>query len=178
MNMFKQAVLLWKQEKGHKGTSLQRRLLLFFVAATVFILLSFVALLLVFGITGSESFAVKNYMDTELSHIYTAFADHSGQLSVQGVAFSEQLSQSADVFFEENSIKAQDLPEHPELLEPLLTKQMPHVLSMMDRSTCSGTFILLDATVQPEAENAATQKSGVFIKKTRHNTKQAVGAKQ
>lgn len=53
--MLKQALFLWKSEKAHKGTTLQRRLILFFVSMAVFLILLFMLLLMLFGITGKET---------------------------------------------------------------------------------------------------------------------------
>ncbi len=177
MNMLKQALLLWKQNRNRKGIPLQRRLIVYFAAVSVF-LLAAVAVLLLFGITGSSRSAVHNYLETELFHLHEAVSDHSGQLTVQGIEFAEEMAASADDYFKKNGIRADELSAHPELLEPLLAEQMPHMLSMMERSTVSGVFILLDATVKPDAENAAVSRAGIFLKKTQTDTRQVVSAKR
>ena len=67
--MFKQAIALWKKERGRKGTTLHRRLLLFFMLVSVSLVLVFALLLSLFGITGREAKAVKSHIDTELTII-------------------------------------------------------------------------------------------------------------
>ena len=50
--MLKQAIALWKKEK--KGTTLHRRLLIFFISVSVSLVLIFTLLLSLFGITGKQ----------------------------------------------------------------------------------------------------------------------------
>lgn len=168
--------MLWKQNRNRKGIPLQRRLIVYFVAVSVF-LLAAVAVLLLFGITGSSRSAVRNYLESELSHLHEAVSDHSGRLTVQGLSFAEEIAASADDYFKKNGIRAGELSAHPEFLDSFLAEQMPTMLSMMERSATSGVFILLDATVKPDAENAAFSKAGIFLKKTQTDTRQVVSAK-
>ena len=175
--MLKQAVQLWKHERKHNGTSLQRRLIAFFAAIAVLIILTFTALLLAFGITGSERNTVYHYTQNELSHLGSTIGDDFGKLSIQAVSFSNNLTTISDEFFDQNQVNAKELSAHLEFLEPLLSKQIDTMLSVMDRNTCGGVFVLLDATIQPDAENAQNSKAGIFLKKTQPSAIQAVGTK-
>ena len=69
MNMLRQALTLWKTEGRHKGTTLQRRLILFFICVTASLILLFTLLLLMFGINGKEEASVERYLTGELEHI-------------------------------------------------------------------------------------------------------------
>lgn len=177
MNMLKQAVKLWNHERKHNGTSLQRRLIAFFAAVAVFIILTFTALLIAFGITGSERNTVYHYTQNELSHLRSAIGDDFGKLSIQAVSFSNNLATISSDFFQQNQMKAKELSTHPEFLEPLLSMQIDTMLSVMERNTCGGVFVLLDATIQPDAENEQNSKAGIFLKKTQPSAVQAVGTK-
>lgn len=177
MNMLRQALALWKNEKRHKGTTLQHRLILFFISVTVVLILSFTLLLLLFGITGKEEKTVHTYFENEISHISGAIYDDFGLLSVDGISMAGTISESCDSFFDKNGITAGALADHPGLLEPLLADQIQTLLNTMNNRACGGVFILLDATVRPDAEAAAYSKSGIFLKKTQPTSTQAVGVK-
>lgn len=177
MNMLKQAFDLWKSEKQRKGTTLQHRLTLFFASVTVSLILAFALLLMLFGITGKGEKAVADYLANELSHVSEAVSDDFGRLSLLGLDLSRSVSASCDSFFAENAMIAAELPDRPELLEPLLARQMPHLRSAMNSNAFSGAFVLLDATVDPDAGNAATARAGLFIKTTQPLSVQEVGAK-
>ena len=85
--MLGQAFELWKNEKRHKGTTLQRRLILFFSSVTIFLVLAFALLLMLFGINGKGEKAALDYMTNELSHASEAVSDHFGRLSLLGIDF-------------------------------------------------------------------------------------------
>ncbi len=177
MGMLKQALSLWKTERNKKGTTLQRRLMLFFVCVTVSLVLAFSLLLTVFGITGKEERALHNFFDTELANISDNISDDFGSLSVDGINLAESISSHADKFFSDKNISAKEFIYHPELIEPLLSEQAHLLISTINTRSCGGVFILLDTTVNPESENSEFSRSGIFIKKTQPTSTQAVGVK-
>ena len=158
-----------------KSTTLHRRLLLFFVLVCVCLILVFALLLVLFGITGRESDSVRNHLSTELSIISDQIEDELGRISLGGVALAEEIAQRSDDFFAEHQIAAGQLPQHPDLLEPLLAEHIQSLISIVDNRICGGAFILLDATVNPQAENAEYAKAGVFLKKTNPTATATVG---
>lgn len=176
--MLRQALTLWKSEGRHKGTTLQRRLVLFFACLTVALILAFTLLLLLFGINGKGEKAVQSYLTGELEHICETIYDDFGRLSLDGISLAGTISDSCNDFFAENQIGANQLAAHPALLEPLLAEQMQALLGTLNSRSCGGVFILLDATVKPQAENAQNARAGIFIKKIQPTDPQAVGVKK
>ena len=177
MNMLQQAIGLWKTERKKKGTTLQRRLILFFASVTVVLILCFTLLLTLFGINGREEMALMNYFSTELTGISGAISEDFGRLSVDGINLAESISRRSDEFFRENGITAGELQAHPALLEPLLNETAQGLINTVSYRSCGGAFILLDATVDPAGENAGYAKAGIFVKKTQPTSTQAVGVK-
>jgi len=177
MSMLKQALSLWKNERNKKGTTLQRRLILFFICVTVSLVLAFSLLLMIFGITGKEERALHNFFDTELANIADNISDDFGSLSVDGINLAESMSAHANNFFDENDISAGDFLSRPELIEPMLSEQAHLLISMVNGRSCGGAFVLLDTTINPEGDNAEFARSGIFIKKTQPTSTQAVGVK-
>ncbi len=177
--MLKQILPLWKQRKSQKakGATLQRRLLFFFLCVTLFLIVAFALLLRLFGINGKEEKALQTYISNELDYISQAIYDDFGQLSVDGINLAEIISKSSSSFFQENNISANDLGKHPELIEPLLDAQIRTLLYTSNNRACGGVFMLLDATVQPDADEAGTSRAGIFIKKTQPTTTQSIGVK-
>ncbi len=163
MNMLKQAISLWQKERDKKGTTLHRRLILFFVMVTVTLILVFTLLLAFFGITGKDEKAVNSHLNTELAIITDKIADEFGRISLGGIAMAEEIAKQSDAFFIEHGITAAELSAHLDLLESLLGEHMQVLISTVNNRYCGGVFILLDATVNSDSETA---KSGVFLKKT------------
>ncbi len=173
--MLKQALALWQKERTKKGTTLHRRLLLFFVTVSVALILAFTLLLSLFGITGSEKKAVISHLTTEISIISDTISEDFGRISLGGISIAEDIAQRCDRFFADNGIAASSLAEHPELIESLLGEHMQTLISTINNRYCGGVFILLDATVNPDAENADTAKAGIFLKKTQPTSTSATG---
>ncbi len=170
--MFKQAIALWKKERDRKGTTLHRRLLLFFMLVSVSLVLVFALLLSLFGITGREAKAVKSHIDTELTIITDKINDEFGRLSLGGISIAEDLTERSEDFFDEHEITAADLQNNPELIEPLLAEYMNTLVSTVNNRYCGGAFVMLDASI---TDNHETAKAGVFIKKTQPTATNAVG---
>ena len=164
--MLKKAIALWKREHGKKGTTLHRRLLLFFVLISVSLVLIFTLLLSLFGINGKQEQMVQNHLNTELSIIHDKIDIDFGRVSLGGITIAEDIAKRCDEFFKKNNIKASQLQDHPELLESLIGEQMQILISTINNRYCGGVFMMLDATVNPNLENAEYAKSGVFLKKT------------
>lgn len=174
--MFQQALAFWKQKRIHKGTRLQYRLFVFFAMSATAVILMFVLLLLLFNITGSGAFTVRQSLQSDLSHIGQDMSANFGKLSVQGVSFSEMIVSNADGFFNENGILPGQLKENPELIKSFLAAQVQTMVGVMQYNLCSGVFLVLDATVNPNLENALYSRAGIFLKKTDPNAVSAVGS--
>ena len=177
MKMPVKTPVLRKNEKRRKGTTLQRRLVLFFLIIAVTVILTFLALLILFGINGKEEKAVNNYFDSELAHISDTLYEDCGSLSLAGISMAETISDTCDYFFDAQEIPASQLSKNPELIEPLLAQQIQTLLNTMSSHSCGGVYILLDTTVNPNAPNADNMRSGIFLKKIQPTYTQAVNVK-
>ena len=170
--MLKKALALWKKEGRKKGSTLHRRLLLFFISVSVVLILLFTLLLSLFGINGTQEKTVQNHLSTELSILSDSIESDFGRISMGGVSLAETLIGKSDRFFSENGITADSLQEHPELLEPLLSEYMQSLIDTANNRYCGGVFVILDATVRSDSDTA---KAGIFLKKTQPTATQDVG---
>lgn len=76
----------------------------------------------------------------------------------------EKVNQSINRSLENQGLTASDLQTHPEILENLLDKEVEKAIFTMQKSNCSGVFIVLDATLNPTIPNAKYSKSGFYIR--------------
>lgn len=172
--MLKKAIALWKK-RNEKGTTLYKRLLLFFVLISISLVLTFTVLLSLFGITGRQDYAAMSHLSTEISIISDKIDEDFGLISVDGIAMAEEIAERSDEFFQSRNLDADELQEHPELIEPLLQEHMQLLINVANNRYCGGVFVMLDATVNPDAENAENSKAGIFLKKTLPTATSAVG---
>lgn len=170
--MLKKAIALWKQERKHKGTTLHRRLLIFFISVSVVLILLFTLLLSIFGIDGKQEHSVQAQLTTQLSMLADSVEDDFGRISLDGIGIAEDLAARSDRFFSDNGISADGLQEHPELIEPLLDQYMQTLVNTVKTRYCGGVFVMLDASVRQDSETA---KAGIFLKKTQPTATENVG---
>ncbi len=173
--MLQKIISLWKSPKNKKGTTLHRRLILFFILVTISLVLVFTLLMSLFGITGRNGKAVENHIDTELSIIIDKINDDFGRISLGGITIAEEIAERSDDFFAKQGISASDFSAHPELIEPLLSEHIRTLITTVNDRYCGGAFIMLDATISTTAANAEQAKAGIFIKKTQPTATDSVG---
>lgn len=97
--MLKKAIALWKHERKHKGTTLHRRLLIFFISVSVVLILLFTLLLSIFGIDGKQEHSVQAQLTTQLSMLADSVEDDFGRISLDGIGIAEDLAARSDRFF-------------------------------------------------------------------------------
>ena len=141
MSLPKFSEMPWKKQSS---TTLQRRLILFISLAFISIILLFMLLLNLFGVTGSGVQTVRNYLTGELVHIVDAVEDDFADLALTGVNLARNIAAKADASMQPSE---------------LLDACMPNLLSVAEYSTCGGAFIILD-------QDAGNGHPGIFIKKT------------
>ncbi len=156
---------LWKDRKEYKGTTLQGRLILCFSLLICSILLLFTILLMVFGINGSGQQTVSKYLDSELNNISDEIQKDIGNLAATGIQMAQAFTTSGDTFFSEHLLSANQLQEHPDMLELLMEELMPTLVSSVEYSTCGGAFIIVDATVSQDGDDK-NKRTGFYLKKT------------
>ncbi len=171
--MLKYALSLWKKERNKKGTTLHRRLLLFFILAFTSLILAFVLLMSFFGLTGKQDKAVQNHLTTELSIISDKIDDDFGRVSLGGIELAEDMAKRSDSFFLENGITASDLKNRTDLIEPFLSEHIQALTATVNNRYCGGAFIMLDTSVTKED----CAKAGVFLKKTQPTATNSLGVK-
>lgn len=145
-----------------KGSSLHRRLIVYFGLVAVSIILIFSLLLIVFGIDGNQKNAIYTYMSGEMRDISEQIRIDTGKYSLLGISMAEKLRDKSEAFFAREQITPEELKNNPQLITPLLSELAEQLLNTIENNTCSGVYVLLDAAAT-QSENA---RAGIFIKKT------------
>lgn len=175
MKIIKEALLLLRGLKGERKTSLQIRLFIFLACFVLGLAMAFILLLMMTGVFNAGEKENRQWLENEISHIAESVYADFGKLSVNGTQYASMLSKDIDNWFLQNDITAADLSEHPELLDDLLSSQTPYLLSSLQTNQCSGTFIILNASMNSKGEN--TSKAGIFLKQTEPNKVNSIASK-
>ncbi|MDR0906736.1 MAG: helix-turn-helix transcriptional regulator [Oscillospiraceae bacterium] len=144
--------------------------------SVVFVAAGFLFLSLA-GIFNAGEHESRVWLEAEMAHLTNGVTTDFSKLSLQSVSLAEQLVRDVHIYAQRNGIAEKDLQSNPELIEGLLSEQMGSLLTVLKNSQCSGVFIILEATVTPEAENAADSRAGIFLKRTETNNITALASK-
>lgn len=151
------------------GTTLKLRLFLFLIVLVLTIVLGLIAILFITGTFTAGLSESARLVENELLHASRGINQQYGDFSLQSIEFSRELSRSIEKETQKLGIPPADLQEHPELLEEIIAGQYDRALFTLQRSSSSGVFFILNATVNPTLENAENSKAGLYIKNMEPN---------
>ncbi|MDD4550143.1 MAG: LuxR C-terminal-related transcriptional regulator [Syntrophomonadaceae bacterium] len=171
-NRIFQKIELLKQEfwnSGANGIPLDFRLFLFLVVLVLTIILGVIAILFITGTFTAGLSENEKIVENELLHVSQGISQQYGDLSLQAIEFSKQLSQSMEGKTGKLGIPVSNLQDHPEMLEEIISDEFDRVLFSLQRAKSSGVFFILNATVNPALDNAENSRAGLYIKNMEPN---------
>lgn len=151
------------------GVSLRIRLFVFLLVLVVTMIALVVMVLSLMGVLSAGSLESERLIQKELSGLSKAVESRYGDTSVQAVLLSEALSESLEANLGKQGIRVPDLQAHPEVLEGLLESELTRLLLALEKTKCSGVFVVLDATVNPALPGAGTSRAGVYLRNAEPN---------
>ena len=152
------------QAAKKQSVSLQRRLMGYFLTL---ILVSFAALFLILNITGIVSRArshVAEDLEIQRDNSFAATQRSFGTLSAQGITLSRQLGQILDTRALRTGETVAMLNDNPDALLEIQGAAFGPLYSFLQMADCSGVYFVLDATVNTSVEEAASSRSGVYLR--------------
>ena len=166
MHWFQKIFSHMRHTTGERAHSLHIKLFTFFILFAVVLAGSIFLVLTLTGVFNAAEQRHTAWLEREITLLQRRISGDFDKLSLSGVSLARTLAQDINVWVRKNGIAEHTIAENPELLETLLAEQARTVLSVLTNTTCSGVFIILDATVNPSAENAAYSKAGIFFTRT------------
>jgi len=153
------------RENAESSTvNLRRRFLAFMLILMLTTLTGVLFLLSVSGVFRYGWGETEKLMQSELNHLSAGISNQYGGASVQAVKMSERLSAKIAAFLRREEISPADFKSAPQLLSSLLADLLPDILSSLDATDCSGAFVTLDTTVNPNITGAEYSKAGLYIR--------------
>jgi len=175
--MLREALVLLRRSRGEKTRTLQVRLFAFFAMFAIALVGAGFLILTMTGVFNTAESRHLTWMEAQTGHVQNSVSNDYSKLSLRGVSFARALSSDIQLWVQKNGISEKELSAHPELLESLLSEQAGSLLTVLDNNVCSGAFIMLDATVNPAAENAADKNAGLYFSRTNTNNLSSVSSK-
>jgi DNA-binding CsgD family transcriptional regulator len=145
------------------------RLFLLLIVMLVTIILGVIAILLITGTFTAGLDEKETLFQNELLHTSEKISMQYGELSVQVIEFSGELSRNIEEKSQELSIPVSELAKHPDKLEKIISDQFDITYFFLEKSKSSGIFFVLDATVNPTLYNSQNSKAGLYLKNMEPN---------
>ncbi|MDL2263770.1 LuxR C-terminal-related transcriptional regulator [Synergistaceae bacterium OttesenSCG-928-I11] len=145
------------------GMPIRRLFFLHMLLFLVLILLGVVAVLSLSSWLRSASDTVI-LLSKEKDHLAQNTQKRVGEISAQAVSLSKELSASLERRLDEYRLSMSDLSGKPDVLTKILDGEINRLLFSLEKIKSSGVFIVLDATVNPDIEGAATSRAGLYIR--------------
>ncbi len=165
IELSKQAFQNW----GSNGMSMGLRLFLFLIVLVLTIILGVIVILLITGTFTAGLSESERMVENELLHASRGIFKQYGELSIQAIDLSKELSRSIEEKTSELGVPVSNLQDHPEVLEKVIAGEFDRALFFLQRSKSSGVFFILNATVNPALDNAKNSRAGLYIKNMEPN---------
>jgi DNA-binding CsgD family transcriptional regulator len=130
------------------------------------LLVFFISIILFPGIIALPVMNEGQDLKKELSHISKNVSRQFGDASVQAVSLSSALSRNIAASLDRAGLGFSDLPGRPELIETIIDDELNSLLAGLDKTSCTGVFMVLDTTVNPALPNARYSRAGLYIRNT------------
>lgn len=151
------------------GIPLGQKLFLFLTVLVLTIILGVVAILLGTGTFTAGLSESERIIENELSDALNKISESYGQLSLQTVCFSKNLSGSIEREAGKLDLSLSELHLYPHLLEEIISSEYVQTLFTLQLAKCSGVFFILDATINPALAHAENSRAGLYIKNMEPN---------
>jgi len=169
MNRLRKQLMQKFNKSGATSISMRLRLFLFLLVLVVTMITGIIVILLVSGTFTAGLTESKNLIHSELERSSQEVAEQFGQLSVQAVEFSKELSKQLEEELDNQNLSMSELSEHPDKIEAIISSVYELTYYSLQRSKCSGAFLILNTTVNPTLENAQYSRAGLYIKNLEPN---------
>lgn len=165
IDLIKQAI----RKPATDGVPMDIRLFLFLLVLVLTIVLGVIVILFITGTFTAGLSESELMIENELLHAEQGISKQYGEMSVQAIAFSKELSRSIESKTDKLGIPVSNLQDHPEVLEEVISGEFDKSLFYLQRSKSSGVFFILNATINPTLDNAKNSRAGLYIKNMEPN---------
>lgn len=122
-------------------------------------------LLILSGFLNPLDHDLEKFMDYELNNRSQEFKKQMDNLAAHGINFSQQLSEAILWTMEQHNLSLQQLNSQPHILQAIQTNAYDIVHDAMEKTSCSGAFYLLRASVGPQKQGEqSTTYNSLYLK--------------
>lgn len=145
-----------------ESLSLRKRFLLYIVSAVATFLALAMVLLNLFGFINSANVQIMRDLDAWLANSADSIEQDCDELAACAISFSHQLESQIQDFLIEQQLRFDDLQDNTQALTDLQQKLYDTVYLNMQVAPASGTFYILNTTVNSTSETPLF--NGIYLK--------------
>ncbi|MBQ4076710.1 MAG: helix-turn-helix transcriptional regulator [Mailhella sp.] len=154
--------LLRSQDKNF--LSFKGRLHVYILALSTVLLGCTFFLLSLLGALPSEKDGIAAQLDVLLEDYDRRIASSFSKLAGHGILLSQRLSAALEQELEDRNASMADLSDDPKLIEALEERSYGILEQTLGLASCSGVFVVFDATVNTSIPDSELSRAGVYLK--------------
>ena len=163
-------MMLWqralKREDEHAdGIPISRHI---YLHLSIFGVVMFLGIVLALAVTSNivpNTRSAAAVMTLERNKARDNIREHFGGAAAETVTLSKMLSSDIESILSVADISFSELNENAELLLELLDSETDLLQLALERANCSGVFMILNTTINPNIEGADYSRAGVYIRR-------------
>ena len=144
------------------GSTLRRRLFLYFISSVALILALILLLLNLFGILNPTNAQLMNTMESNLSVFCSQVTHDTDKVAAYAISFASHLEDNIQNYLTEQNLSFDELRDNTGAITALQSQLYDTVYLHMQLAPSSGVFYLLDTTVNSRSE--VPLYNGIYLK--------------
>lgn len=159
-----------RHRENIRQSAMSARLLWPCLLLVVLLVLTFGAALFLFASLHNTKKDTTRSLEIQFSVFQNDVERYFDQLAVMGVNLSADMSALVDQQLAEREMTFDRLNDSPEVLNALEEEMIEPLCRSLRQTSCSGAFVLLDATVNTRMEGAEHSRAGLYVQKSGADT--------
>jgi DNA-binding CsgD family transcriptional regulator len=156
--------LLARLRGNGSNVSMVRRLFLFFVALIAVLLVITLTILFLTGIVISPGGNARRDISRELTKTADALTRRFGETAAHASVLSVVLAESIEASLAASGLAFNQLSGRRDALDAVADRAAARLLAALDKTSCTGVFMTLDATVNPSLPLSRYSRAGLYIR--------------
>lgn len=116
------------------------------------------------GVFSSAEREAQAMLCSHLAAYEKKIVTHYGKVAAQGIRLSGILTRQIEASLAREGVAFSDVSDNPGLIGLLQRDTFPHLLNALEKTSCSGAFLVLDATVNTSLPTASDSRCGLYLK--------------
>ena len=150
----------------NKKTPMRRRLFLYMLTLAVTVLSLLASGLLFFGHFSTAKETAANNLTFQMKTFERQVSDYFEDMERMGLSLSASITKATDEFLLEKSVDFSDITNNATLIKELNDGIFDKLGQELIKTSCSGAFVIFNATVNTKIEDSYKSKTGLYLQRS------------